>query len=112
MPEDPWLKEHIDDLYEKLMTSLQKHLERRGDENEVDKNGKHIDIIRLISIVSHPSEQALTEIPIDYISNSRLLLWVGDSNSTEFDYRSNVISLFAANVDQRLIELFLEACSK
>lgn len=60
MSEYSWLEEHVNNLDEEYMTSLKQHLKGRGNKHEIDENSQHIDIVSIITIVSHSSLEALT----------------------------------------------------
>ena len=56
--------------------------------------------------------EALAEVPIDNGSNFGLFFRVGDPDSAQLDDGRDVIPLLAADVDQRLVQLLLEACGE
>ena len=61
-------------------------------------------VVCLIAILSHPSHQTLIQVPIYDISYPLPLLLVVDAYTTQFDNRSNIILLLAANRNQRTIQ--------
>lgn len=81
------------------MACLQEHFQRRWDKHEVYKNCQHIDIISLVSIVSHSPHQTFAQIPKGNFRDSFMLLWITNLDATKFDDWCNIIFLFTANID-------------
>lgn len=84
-------------LGEQGVARLKKHLKGRRNEKEVDDYSQHIDIVLLISILSHGSIQTLSQIPEGNFSYAISLFGFGEAHTTQLNNGSYVILLLGTN---------------